>query len=259
MKLIACPNCGKGNRDGVAKCIHCKYPLTDNQADIAFANDGNMFDSEAYKVYREAISLTLNEDYSEGLLLLQKAANLGCVDALIDIGNYYEQGFGVEQSDWTALQWYMQAANKNNAVALYLVGLFHSSGRVVTRDLHKAAKYFERSSDLGYCCGSSSLAILFDSVTPDFPTDYSKAFFLYQLSISRGNYDSTVQNNLAVLYMDGKGTEVNYQEAEKLLLDSIAQGNAQAAKNYEILKKGKPEKEHKKFVVHAVNQPQLLR
>ena len=63
------------------------------------------------------------------------------------LGHMYASGVGVEASNATALEWFRQAAEKNQASALYGLGYMHLSGMGVPRDARKAFKYFTLAAE----------------------------------------------------------------------------------------------------------------
>ena len=60
----------------------------------------------------------VNKDPKEALRLYRQAANLGCSDANIRIGQIYEYGKGAPQSATEALRSYREAAEAGNFLAL---------------------------------------------------------------------------------------------------------------------------------------------
>lgn len=130
-----------------------------------------------------------------------------------------------------ALPLFWQAADAGHPQALGYLGWFYENGYYVTRDPAQAAEYYQQASDLGDGAAAGRLALMYDDVTTDFPTNYQKAFQLYSLALSRGAATGTSLNNLAVLYLNGNGTEPNYFLAEKLLQKAIVLGHPLAAYN----------------------------
>ena len=79
------------------------------------------------------------------------------------LGHMYASGVGVQASNATALEWFRQAAEKNQVSALYGLGYMHLSGMGVPRDARKAFKYFTLAaeqvrlptSEVNTCCNAS--------------------------------------------------------------------------------------------------------
>lgn len=130
-----------------------------------------------------------------------------------------------------ALPLFRQAAEAGHPQALTYLGWFYENGYFVTRDLARASEYYRQASDLGDGLAAGRLALMYDDVTTDFPTNYQHAFQLYSLALSRGGVTGTTLNNLAVLYINGNGTEENYFLAETLLQKALALGHPLAEYN----------------------------
>lgn len=64
-----------------------------------------------------------DKNFSESFKWYQKAADLGNVDALYDIGYCYESGTGVEKNLEKAFEYYMKGAQKKHAYSQYKVGM----------------------------------------------------------------------------------------------------------------------------------------
>lgn len=156
-----------------------------------------------------------------------------------DPGLLYRQGValfhGYNYID--ALPLFYQAAQAQHPGALRYLGWFYENGYCTHRDLHRAAECYRQASELGDSLASGYLGVLYDSVTRDFPTDYEEAFRLYTLSIAQGGADATTRNNLAVLYMDGRGTPPDPLAAQKLFREAMALGSPIADANYQELRR----------------------
>ena len=69
------------------------------------------------------------------------------LQAMVQLGNIYENGFGDIPKDYgQALSWYIAASNMNDAVALLRVGLIKMSGADGVRDPATARDYLTRSA-----------------------------------------------------------------------------------------------------------------
>ncbi|MDO5401726.1 MAG: tetratricopeptide repeat protein [Eubacteriales bacterium] len=136
---------------------------------------------------------------------------------------------------WDALPLFRQAAQAGHPQAMRCLGWFLENGYCVPADVDQAARWYAAASEAGDGLASGCLAVLWDGVTADFPTDYREAFRLYRLSIAQGGATGTTYNNLAVLYMNGTGTESDPAMAERLLRKAMSLGNPLAGSNLEVL------------------------
>jgi TPR repeat protein len=76
----------------------------------------------------------------------QKAANLGHVDAMNELGALYASGEGVPQDGTRAVEWLSKAAANGHAAAQRNLGMLYESGKVVPRDLDQAAHWYEQAA-----------------------------------------------------------------------------------------------------------------
>lgn len=136
-----------------------------------------------------------------------------------------------------ALPLFRQAASGGHPQALRYLGWFYENGYYVSQDMERAAACYRQASDHGDGLASGQLALMYDSVTIDFPTDYEEAFRLYSLALSRNAATDTALNNLAVLYLEGNGTEANLPMAETLFQRAIALGHPLAESNLAELRR----------------------
>jgi TPR repeat protein len=90
---------------------------------------------------------------------LREAVRRGIAQAQCDLGVDYINGDGVRSNKRRGAQLYAAAASQGHAQATYLLGLCHRDGLGVTRDLHKARRWFERAIRLARKDGSDGVEI----------------------------------------------------------------------------------------------------
>ena len=64
----------------------------------------------------------------------RKAAEQGSTDAQIFLGEMYENGWGVDKNDSTAVQWYREAAEQGYAYALFNLVIMDENGWGVVKN-----------------------------------------------------------------------------------------------------------------------------
>ena len=64
---------------------------------------------------------------------------------LVDLGNMYYMGEGVERNYKKAKKYYEQAKRKNSIVALYKLGFMYENGKGVSKSYQKAKVYYEQA------------------------------------------------------------------------------------------------------------------
>ena len=86
-------------------------------------------------------------DTAAGVEWLKRAAAQQYAPAEFQMGQLYDFGFVVDQSDAEALSWYRKAAGRGSAPAQRAVGEFYQKGRGVKPDLPEAARWFRLAAD----------------------------------------------------------------------------------------------------------------
>ncbi len=116
----------------------------------------------------EAITLKANalrnrDDASPAEIarLYLAAAGGGFPPAQNSLGNLYEQGLGVEQSNPQAVYWYRRAAEQGEPNAQHSLGDMYLLGRGVPQDPAKGASWLQRSAGQGHVAACADLANLY--------------------------------------------------------------------------------------------------
>ena len=111
----------------------------------------------------------VEKDLEEAAKWYHKAAEQGHADAHYALGLAYYNGYGVEQDYMKAAEWfrkaadkghgeseydlelaYQEAAKQGNVDAQYELGVMHSNGNFVEKDLEEAVKWFRKAADKGH-------------------------------------------------------------------------------------------------------------
>ena len=105
-----------------------------------------MAQMQSEKLFKQAISLTEQNNYIEALPILEQAANLGNVEAMCLLGDLYSEEKRVECDLQKSYEYYIQAAEKEFPKAQYKLGmlLFEKN------DTYKAQLWIEKSAQNGY-------------------------------------------------------------------------------------------------------------
>ena len=104
--------------------------------------------------------------------------------AEFQIGQLYDFGFGVVQSDGEALSWYRRAAEHGHAAAERAVGDFYQKGRGVTADATEAARWYRRAADGDDIRAQYQLGQLYFDGT-GVTRDYAAAYLWFSLAASQ--------------------------------------------------------------------------
>ena len=105
-----------------------------------------------------------------GFKLLQRASDLGNVDAMFELYIHYASGLGVATDEAAALRACRQAAEAGHPRAMYNMGAYNASGRGMPKSIPEAIKWYERAADVGNPSAMVGLAVIYatgDGVKPD--------------------------------------------------------------------------------------------
>ena len=160
-------------------------------------------------LYEQGKGVMKNE--AESLRLLKDSAAAGYDKAAVKLGNLYYTGKGgLEKNYPEAYKWFKSAADKNNYIAQYNVGLMieNGVGDVVKKDPVKAFQYYLKSGNQGYYLAQHALGRMYVEGIGT-TQNYTRGMGWYKLAADQGHVDS--QKNLADLFanMNVKGLPFN--------------------------------------------------
>jgi hypothetical protein len=123
-------------------------------------------------------------DVTQAIHWFRQAAAQSYPPAEFQIGQLYELGFGVTQSDAEALAWYRRAAEHGFAAAHRALGDFYRKGRGVGADAAEAARWYRRGADGDDIRAQYELGQLYFSGT-GVPRDYMSAYVWFSLAAAQ--------------------------------------------------------------------------
>jgi len=159
---------------------------------------------------------------------LEKAANAGDTNAMVNLGFMYERGNGIPRNLAEAINWYGKAANAGNTYGMRNLGTLYRDGIGVAKNITEARRWFEKAIAGGNAEALNSLGLLYQTGI-DGPPNYTEARKLFEKAVSAGNSDA--MNSLGFLYEIGMGGPPNYTEARKWFEKGVAAGNVHAMVN----------------------------
>lgn len=110
-----------------------------------------------------ALMFRSNGDYKhdfQNILLLSKAADIGYVRAMHEIGMYYTSS-GKRWEYQRGLSWLLKAAERDYNPSLYSLGCAYWEGKVVQRHLPSAMKYWTKAAEQSHSEAAYHLGNLF--------------------------------------------------------------------------------------------------
>ncbi|UVK43584.1 SEL1-like repeat protein [Mesorhizobium sp. AR07] len=174
-----------------------------------------------------------------GPVALRDAAGNGDAKALFEIGSRYAESRGVKEDMAAAAKWYEKSAELGFAPAQYRIGNFYEKGIGVARDIKKAKTWYQLAAEQGNASAMHNLAVLF-AMAADGVTDNESAAHWFQAAADVGVKDS--QFNLGILAAKGVGMKQNLEESYKWFALVAKTGDKDAAaKRDEIANALRPE------------------
>ena len=199
-----------------------------NEDAIKFlAENGNDFQpnqnsvSTVEELTNKANQLYKEEKYAEAFQYFLKAAEKNDAYSMAYIGYMYYFGKGVTKDLTQSVSWYRKAANLGNAYGQFALGGFYEEGEGVTQDNAQAAYWYRKAADQGLEDAQKALAALENNQNgggSDFDKDLAAA--------KRG--DASAQANVGYCYYEGEGVSQDYKQAAYWFRKAADQGNAEA-------------------------------
>lgn len=100
----------------------------------------------AEKLYTEGKAMYDAKKYQAAVPKLRAAAEKGHRKAQYRLGRCYDKGYGVDENDELAFQWYSKAAAQNHVKAQCQVGKCYKDGEGVAKDRTKAVEWFAKAA-----------------------------------------------------------------------------------------------------------------
>jgi len=170
---------------------------------------------------------------------LRDAAAGGDAKALFEIGSRYAESRGVKEDMAAAAKWYEKSAELGFAPAEYRIGNFYEKSIGVARDVKKSKTWYQLAAQQGNASAMHNLAVLF-AMAADGVTDNESAAHWFTAAADVGVKDS--QFNLGILAAKGVGMKQNLEESYKWFALVAKTGDKDAAaKRDEIAAALRPE------------------
>jgi len=125
-----------------------------------------------------------SDDTPQAIEWVRKAAAQKHAPAEFHMGQLYDFGFGVTQSDGDALAWYQRAAEHGHAAAQRTLGDFYRKGRAVPANAAEAARWYRRAADADDLRAQYQLGDFYFAGT-GVPRDYASAYLWFSLAASQ--------------------------------------------------------------------------
>ncbi len=228
---MKCNKCLTEIVDNAKFCSQCGYSQTNIEdlrqrclADVkeceqAVRADGS---SRAY----------IRQNFDNRLVEWTQAAELGIREAQWLLARCYDEGFGIERSNISAINWHLKAAEQGYPPAQNHLGSCYQNGDGVPKDDAEAVKWYHRAAEQDYVSAKANIGWCYDTGS-GVAQDEDEATKWYCDAAEQGDYTS--QFNLGVHYEWGSGVEQDKQEAIKWYRKAADQGYEKAIKALERL------------------------
>ncbi len=142
-----------------------------------------------------SFGIYLEQDFEKAFVYYIKAAKLGNLEAMCDLGYMYLVGQGVEKDEKLSYFWWKKSADLGYLHSIRDVGLSYLEGLGVEKNIEQAKHYFALASENNYVHGTTDLALLY------LDKDKEKAKTLFKLAILQDKeraYRDIIANQLSI-------------------------------------------------------------
>jgi TPR repeat protein/serine/threonine protein kinase len=168
------------------------------------------------------------KDIEESIKWYRKAAELGLALSQRNLAYAYLSGEGVSKNIETAIGWYKKAAMQGDADAQYVLGLAYTGGDGIAEDLVESAKWIQKAADQGHAEAQKAIAYCYVN-GKGVSKDAAKAFEWTYKSALNSNLDAQFQ--LGLMYSSGTGVAADHGEAAKWFHKTAEGGEARGMAN----------------------------
>lgn len=159
----------------------------------------------------------------EELKNLVLKAEQGDVDAMVMVGNCYNQGVYTEKNAQEAYKYYKMAADKGHIQANLMVAIELIDGIGTSKDRKKGVKYLQIAADSGAAFGQYLLASMYRIGEIGFWGREQKAMKYYEMAAKQGDAKSQIE--LANMIMLAKRSEYTLDDVVFWLVCAYLHGD----------------------------------
>jgi len=170
-------------------------------------------------------TIEIVDDETKARLALEKEADLGNIDAIIQCGLFCDENADYKK----AITWFEKALSHENSIAYYQLGLYFAKGFGVKRDVEKALSYFEKAGELGNVDAMIECARTFNKKIESEKHDdlhqiemAKKAIYWFKKAIPFNN--EIANYYMGIYYRNGFGVERSESESFSHFLASAKLG-----------------------------------
>lgn len=235
---LICKKCGFQLEPDWQCCPSCQSPVAyEEEEDDGDATDEYYDEKEDYEEteetdYQEIVNNALQKIFGENALAndfpaaftqLLEAAQAGFEEAFYWVGLCYYNGYGTDQDEYQAREWFEKAVVSKNYTEYYVVrSKYHLSDMLIYENPQRAFRLCNEAASAGYDPAKLNLgSCYFQGIGVD--VNYSKAYqYIHEAYLK--NIDGASRCE-AICLMDGKGVQQNLEEALKICLENRGNGD----------------------------------
>ncbi|MDR1021400.1 MAG: sel1 repeat family protein [Synergistaceae bacterium] len=162
-------------------------------------------------------------------------ADGGDAGALVTLGGFYAEGFGVQKNFSLARECYEKAAQAGSSEGVYNVGVCWEIGMGSAADAERASGYCRRAADMNLPQALFKMSVILDSgsgVARD-----EKASIEYMAKAAEARHPDAA-GIMGLVYLNGlRGQKKDPSEGMKMLNIAVSAGNVEAMKNIAVVYK----------------------
>ncbi|MGJ8656824.1 MAG: protein kinase domain-containing protein [Akkermansiaceae bacterium] len=180
------------------------------------------------KMYQQGIGVSQNEEIADGWYKMASAqghegAKLLYREKFFELGLKYYHGDGVTQDYGKALENFQKAAERDNVIAMNLLGWMYDAGEGVEKNLMQSTSWYRKSAELGYASAQYNLAECYKEGY-GVEKDFKEAMSWYRKSAEQGNERAIP--HLGDFYREGIKSGMDPKEAVRWITEAAENGDA---------------------------------
>ncbi len=167
----------------------------------------------------------VEQDYAKAMEWYMKASDAGSAESMRRIAMMYCDGLGVEQNYYITLEWFEKSAVAGNAESMYTLGMAYYNGTVVSVDTVKAMEWFEKAAEQGHPGAARSIGYGYLKGI-GVEKNSTKAVEWYEKAVDLGLAEAA--GDLCLAYLEGQGVEKNFEKAKEWYEKAVELGGENA-------------------------------
>ena len=176
--------------------------------------------------YCYEFGINVKPDPKKALACYERAAKAGLPAAMLKYGDMIASGEVDGKGSDDALVWFKKSAAEDCPEALYRLGTMNLHGIGTDKNPELAAELFSRGAQLEHPNSQYELGMLFLQKDGPIAKDERAAFFWFNRAASKGC--APAQRQLAVCYENGTGCETDLEKALILYQEAARNGDVEA-------------------------------